>query len=128
MTWPEMAIESLDAAKKLKESGHARSALSRAYYSAYALLTGELQRTKHTVSVGIRPNPSHEQLAKLAKANLDRTRYDEQARLRLARGLRKLKQLRIAADYDPESSLTVDDAVIALRELNQMHRKVVGQR
>ncbi len=127
MTWSEMATDNLEAAKALKDSGSIRSALSRAYYSAYALLTGELQRGGQTISIGPRPNPAHEQLVTLARHNLDTSRYDERSRLQVARGLRVLRQLRTAADYDPESVLTVDDAVIALRHLSRMHRTLGGE-
>src|SRR5687768_7294946 len=103
-TWTEMAKDSLEAAKELKEIGRIRSSLSRAYYSAYALITEELLRSGYTVSTGRYPNPAHEQLATMAKFNLDPARFSEQSRRQIGHGLRTLRQLRTAADYDPESS------------------------
>jgi uncharacterized protein (UPF0332 family) len=117
--WLDISTDSLEAAKDLKESGRVRSSLSRAYYSAYALVTGELQRTGHNVAAGDRPNPAHEQLITMAKHNLV---VDAGVRLRVAGMLRMLRQLRTAADYDPQATLAVEDAVFALKELSRLHR------
>jgi hypothetical protein len=120
--WRDIAVDSLEAAKELKESGRVRSSLSRAYYSAYALITGELQGAGHTVSAGDRANPAHEQLVVMARNNLDGAQFDAAVRSRIASGLRSLRQLRVAADYDPESTLSAEDALFAVRELSRIHR------
>jgi len=103
-----MAWDSLAAAKGLRADGRVRSCLSRAYYSAYAAVTAELPRA--SIGGEGRSNPTHLQLAKMAKHNLDPSRFGEPVRREVARRLRRLQSLRIAADYDPEGSLNASDA------------------
>ncbi len=63
MTWTAMARENLVAAKSLSADARWRSAVSRAYYAAYCVVTGELAGRANFPRG--RQNPSHDQLPKL---------------------------------------------------------------
>lgn len=121
-SWADMALDSLAAAKGLRAGGHVRSCLSRAYYSAYAAVTAELPRD--SIGSAGRSNPTHLQLAKMAKHNLDPARFGEPVRRDVARRLRRLQSLRIAADYDPEGSLDVSDAAESVMNAEWIVRTV----
>jgi hypothetical protein len=69
MTWAEMSQDALRAAQRLLVDGHGRSATSRAYYAAYAALTGELARRRTRFARGWN-NPTHDQLFALVQSNL----------------------------------------------------------
>lgn len=114
--WSAMGRESLAAAKRLMDAGHVRSCLSRAYYSAYATVTGAMMSQGMTVSIGERPNPSHEQLPMLLRHNLDRRRFDDRTRRDLSQRLRTLRRFRIVADYGPQEFLDRTHALACLRD------------
>ncbi len=121
--WDVLARDSRRAAELLKEAGCIRSCLSRAYYSAYAVVTWRLLLDGHTVSSGDYPNPGHEQLLQLARNNLPKVlRYE------VERCLKRLRAFRLAADYDESGNWSEQDAVIALQLLNKINRLVTGDR
>ncbi len=124
-TWADMAGESLDGAKLLNEHQRDRSAINRAYFSAYSALSGELTKAGVQGAAG-RPNPSHAQLAMLARHNLDHDRYNETSRRRIASSVRLLLALRVAADYDPASGVGQEEAVLALREAGAIRKAVAS--
>lgn len=123
-TWDTMGSDSLEAAKELLKGGRHRSCLNRAYYAAYASITGRLIEGGTDTSVRGRPNPDHRQLAALAKHNLDRKRFDDQTRQRVSRNARTLFELRAAADYDPESSIEQQEALIAVRLASEVRKRL----
>lgn len=126
--WDAMGEDSLNAAKLLLDSGYARSSMSRAYYSAYCTLSGELARAGTTISAMDRPNPGHEQLMTLVANNLDPARFSAEQRRRMSRRFRNLLRLRVMADYDAENGVADTDALIAVREASAVRRDVWRRR
>lgn len=114
-TWSDIAQENLAAAKQLHGAEHVRSCLNRAYYCAYAHLTGVLVDAGHTVSSGNRANPGHQQLIELTRHNLPRG-----VGAGVVRMLRRLVSFRLAADYDPESQLSQTESLEALRSASKI--------
>lgn len=125
-TWMDMAADSLEAAKQLQQSGHARSSLSRAYYSVYAAITGVLQSDRQTIGQGIRQNPGHEQLVGMAFSNLNKSRYPEPIRRRIAREVRGLYRMRVEADYIPGRSPSDSDTRNALSSASWILKSLEG--
>lgn len=109
-TWSELAQDNLNAAKALHKDGFVRSCMNRAFYSAYAGITGALHSSGFTVSSDERPNPSHHQLQVMARNNLD-----EKIRKTVSRDLNRLLAFRVVADYDPMSSLEAQDSLMAVQ-------------
>ncbi len=118
--WADIANDSLAAAKELKESGRVRSCLSRAYYSAYAGVTGELVSCLGSIGPNGRENPGHEQVVKMVKHNLNPERFSLKQRQELGRCFKRLLSFRIEADYDPSSSLDEQDAVLSLKHASRV--------
>ncbi len=110
-----MAEENLRAAKSLKDSGYLRSAINRAYYSAYASTTGALEQGGTSLGAADRPNPGHEQLSKLIRHNLEPKRLSDVQRRDLARRFRDLRRLRVMSDYDPSSYISPREALLCVR-------------
>jgi hypothetical protein len=116
MGWFEMSRENLLAARLAHHHGYARSAVSRAYFSAYAALAGVFEAAGTVQFRYHGANPGHRQLLALTANNLDRKRYAPQVRRNVKQSLRILQSLRINADYNPDSvSITNDDALICVR-------------
>lgn len=119
-TWLELAKQNLDAAKQLHDTSQVRSCLNRAYYCAYAQITGVLVGAGQTVSSKGRSNPGHEQLLQLARHNLA-----TEVRSGVTRRLRRLRSFRLAADYDPESELSSAESLEAVQAASEI-LKVTG--
>ena len=96
------------AAKVLLDKAFHRSAVSRAYYAAYAALTGVLEQQGADFTHG-GANPSHDQLLALTAHNLDPARYGKGLRRQLKRAAAALQATRINADYNPRG--TIDRAI-----------------
>ena len=115
--WRQMATESFSAATRLVGRGQSgadqassdegpcwRSAISRAYYAAYARIVAGLLRCG--VTMPAKGNPSHLSLPVLVLNNL--TTLDRGPRSQLSGVIVTLYKLRIAADYQPRA--VVDQA------------------
>jgi len=100
-TWEDVGVNSFRAAVELFDAGGSRyrSAVSRFYYAAFALLTHELSRRGAPFHAG-RETPSHAELPRLIEAHLNQ--FSEQRRANLARTVAELYRDRLAADYSRE--------------------------
>lgn len=111
-----MSRDSLLAAKLAHRHGHARSAVSRAYFSVYAALAGIFEGTGNVDFHYGGQNPGHRQLLALTANNLDPKRYAEHVRRNVKQSLRILQASRTNADYNPDrTSVTEEDALICVR-------------
>lgn len=113
-TWRDIATENEQAAKELLRAGRYRSAVSRAYYSAYAMVTHRL------VSSGAVPkrdtqNPSHRALPMMVEGNL--AGLSDWHRRDLKSATRRLYEARLDADYRPG---VVVDRAVAVRSLSEL--------
>ena len=97
-TWEDVGVDSSRAGVELFDAGGSRyrSAVSRFYYAAFALLTHELSRRGAPFHAG-RETPSHAELPRLVEAYL--TQFGEQRRANIARTLATLYRDRLDADY-----------------------------
>lgn len=116
MSWFDMNRDSFQAARLVQKHRHWRSAVSRAYFAAYAAITGVLEQAG---AVDFRfggRNRGHRQLLALAANNLDVRVYGPQTRKRIKRSLNILQTQRVNADdNDDQEAITNDDVVISLR-------------
>ena len=96
-TWLDVARENRKAATVLSRGCHYRSAVSRAYYAAYARTTHALAGIGVTMPGG-RVGPHHQSLPQMVKSNLGKPE--------LSSILARLYVMRCLADYAP--SKTVD--------------------
>jgi uncharacterized protein (UPF0332 family) len=100
--WHELAQDSLAAAGELTRSGRHRSAVSRAYYAAFAAATMRL----HSAGVPFPADwdgPAHRDLPRLIEMNLPRP--DLGKRRKLKQLVQNLYNTRISADYKPGHSI-----------------------
>lgn len=119
-----MSRDSLKAAKIANDEGFFRTAISRAYYSAYAALAGEFVDYGNIDFKYGGNNPGHQQIIALVANNLNPRQYSEFARREIKTGLRTLQAMRINADYNPEQlTSTAEGSLIALRNATSiLHR------
>jgi uncharacterized protein (UPF0332 family) len=123
-TWQELAIDCLNASKRLTVYGHWRSSVNRSYYTAYCAVTSELAARGIRFARGWN-NPTHEQLPNLITHNLT---LPVGVRRRLRKILRILRYAREDSDYRP--GITIDrtvalncirDAMVVLKALGIQH-------
>lgn len=112
-------MDSYGAAVELKLAGRRRSAVSRAYFAAFSLVSGCL-REGGMAMPGKREGPSHGKLPELVESNL--TMLRAQDRHRVASRLRALYALRIAADYWPSSDLGDPEVMTAMYLMGDVFR------
>lgn len=118
--WEVMARDSLLASKVLFDKGHHRSAISRAYFSAYSAVTNELSSIKG-VKFGFEDNnPVHRKLPSLALHHLPERRFTMQERRNIKTQLSNLWKARIEADYGPRVNITKAAALDAVREASSV--------
>lgn len=122
MTWDELAAETLAAARKLNDDGHARSSISRSYFAAYAKFTAVFVGHGGFQFTHGGHNPSHDQLHVLIRNNLPAQRSGKRDRRRLAKLFSGLQKARIDADYAPERTVTSGDSMDALRDVSVAFR------
>lgn len=98
-TWEDVGVDSFRAAVELFDAGGSRyrSAVSRFYYAAFALLTHELSRRGGAPFHAGRETPSHAELPRLIEAHL--IQFGEERRANLARTVAELYRDRLDADY-----------------------------
>ena len=116
VSWTDMARGSHRAAQLLV-ADDPRSSVSRSYYAAYSAVTAAL------LAVGVRfrhgwRNPTHDEVPALVMARL--TSVSPRIRTRLARGIRRLRKMRVEADYDPAALIDGELARNAFREAGRI--------
>lgn len=122
-SWLDISVDSAKAAQELSDSGRYRSSVSRAYYSAYALITGIVARKDRTYSRGWR-NPSHTQMIDLLE-EIGRKNNWKPSRLYACQAhLRALYNGRLDADYRPGLTVAEGQALTALGSLNFLMKKL----
>jgi uncharacterized protein (UPF0332 family) len=126
-TWEDIALDSFLASKGLLEAGRWRSCASRAYYAAYSAVTGSLATSGVSIGSGGKPNPSHEQLPRLALHNLDGARHGPDARRTISKRLRTLRMARQRADYGPEELIDRALARDCVRQAAAIFRDLEGE-
>lgn len=111
-TWEEMAQASLRSAQMLRNQGDdqlCRSAISRAYYAAYAAVTAKLPRTSFPKG---RQNPSHNQLPALSKGP---NNIPPHKKAQIRHDMRVLRTWREDADYRRSKPIGTTEARDAMR-------------
>lgn len=96
-TWHDMGERNQQAARQLTRSQQYRSALSRAYYAAFAFVTEKLAAANVHFGVG-RSSPAHRDLRHLVAASLAQHWAAAQAQ-EVDRALADLYKQRLNADY-----------------------------
>jgi uncharacterized protein (UPF0332 family) len=115
--WADISLDSKRAAFELSGDGRYRSALSRAYYAAFAAITQRL------VDSGMNfprdwEGPTHEQMtAGWIVANNLKSSVEVADRGRLIAILPSLYKLRLIADYRPSMLVSQDDVKLALGDM-----------
>lgn len=118
-TWRDIATENEEAAKELLRAGRFRSAVSRAYYAAYAIVTGKLVEAGAVPKTG-ESNPSHKALPLMVEGNLPGLSAWERRDLKST--TRRLYSTRIDADYRSTTDVDRGTAVQSLSDLGRAVR------
>ena len=113
-TWVEMSIDAYKAASALR-STHERSAISRAYYAAYAAVTNELKKVPSLTLDYEDNNPRHSKLPKYVQHGFSELDHDPQTVQEIKRNLKDLMRDRIRADYMPGETMDPHDGMTCLR-------------
>jgi len=119
--WRLSAREAMDAARALTAERW-RAMANRLYYAMYAETHARL------IAAGLRPRRAlgtwrHEELPKLVRKHLGKPLGKDKA-ARWSRALRNARQLREAADYQPQSTV---DASTLVRAMNRVSEFVGGE-
>ena len=101
------------------DGGFFRSSISRAYYAAYCVLTGALERHQESFRHA-QNNPGHEQLLKLTANNLDTRLFSADVRRELRRAVGELQAGREVADYIPRQPVGRDRALRMVRQASKV--------
>jgi uncharacterized protein (UPF0332 family) len=109
-TWREVANDNYGAASELVNRERWRSAISRAYYAAFALVAGALKR-KGVAMPRDWEGPAHVKMAALVCDHLTELR---DVRWRVFHCVRRLYALRLDADYRPSLASNNGEARSAL--------------
>jgi uncharacterized protein (UPF0332 family) len=120
MNWSTMARDNLVAAKSLLADARWRSAVSRAYYAAYSVVTGRLEG-RASFPHG-RQNPRHDNLPKLILNYLSDVHLADRRKVKTAAF--RLYRKRIAADYRPHEEIGAEEARVAVRDASFVLRTV----
>jgi uncharacterized protein (UPF0332 family) len=118
-TWSDTAQENFEAASALRADRRWRSSASRAYYAAFALLTGRLIEGGQSPRRGFGTWP-HEQLPLMVEKHL----LSGAAASNVAYAVRRLYRLRLLADYQPLTSFDRSTAFEATGLMSQVFRQV----
>jgi uncharacterized protein (UPF0332 family) len=112
MTWDDMAIDLLQAAKMLLVD-HPRSAASRAYYAAHIALAKQLQANGFVPGAGQSTHPHLRQVALIDRflSHMGQKRVAE-----LRRVFRRLYSRRIDADYVRRVTFDYQTALESVRD------------
>lgn len=117
--WESIAKDNLIAAKALVLDSRWRSAVSRAYYSAYAAITSRLIDVNFSYG---REGPGHDVLPKLVMTYLSVMKVYE--RRQVATAALRLYRQRIVADYRSSESVGEKDARAAVRDAQWLQKVV----
>ncbi|MCA9411398.1 MAG: HEPN domain-containing protein [Candidatus Omnitrophica bacterium] len=109
-----MSLESLRSSKDLRDNGYWRSSVSRAYYAAYAAITGSLGTQSFPRGWN---NPSH---AGLPNQISNEGSLPESVRRKLKRNIRILRNMREDADYRPQRVVGKNEAIDALHNSSEI--------
>jgi len=118
-SWLDLARESRRAALYLVGEDCPRSAVSRAYYAAYARISHELLALGVSMPPG-RNGPSHSKLRVLILDALSRRIPDRGRRAAISDWVGRLYALRVGADYMKDASFEPREA----REAASLMRKI----
>ncbi len=122
MSWKEISRENLVAAKSLSQHSRWRSAVSRAYYAAYAAVAGALEG-KADFPDG-RHGPSHDRLPQLVMTYVTDLRFYE--RTKVVKAARRLYRQRISADYVPPDKVESEETRIAVQDATMILRSIAN--
>lgn len=115
--WQAISLNSRKAAQRLLEVECYRSSISRAYYAAYAAVTGELIRQGITLAHHGN-NPSHGGLPSHILNNLNTLPMT--TRFYVNKAIRRLYVVRVAADYVAAANADRAAATNAIRDLGRI--------
>ena len=115
MEWHEIASDSLQAARQA-QAGHARSAVSRAYYAFHAALTNVLINAGYAPAEN-RQTPPHNAQARLIGVHLSDRGPGFVRDLRAIH--RRLYAARLDADYNRRVSVNSEVSLQALRDAHR---------
>ena len=111
MIWPDIARDSLEAAKLLHDVGHHRSAVSRAYYAAFSAVVARLPAGR---------SPPHRDMPLLIDRHLAELPVWKRKWLKSL--IRGLYRLRLDADYSPPAPIATAASRDALRDGSTLMR------
>ena len=111
LSWDEIGLNSRRAAQVLKD-GHARSSVSRAYYSAFYVVNERLLR--HASPPAHYETHRHQQIPDLIEAHL--LKRNAKARRALRTTVVRLYKARLDADYKRRPTMNQAVALDALRD------------
>ncbi len=119
VSWNDLAQENFEAASLLRERKLWRPCVSRAYYAAYAEVTGRL------VELGLTPREhmgtwSHDAIPDMIRWHLMKS--SRAAAENMAIGMTRLYALRVIADYDPLWAVGDRESYTAMGLMNQVFR------
>jgi uncharacterized protein (UPF0332 family) len=116
VTWDELAIDLLQAAKRTLDS-HPRSSASRSYYAAHIALAKSLELNGFVSSPGY-STQQHKRQAKLIRQHL--THLGAVGMKRLIQALSRLYARRIDSDYVRRVTIDRDIALESLRDASSV--------
>lgn len=116
--WREMATDSFAAVGELVENGRWRSAVSRAYYAAYARVVADL--LDRGLSFGPRGNPTHRSLPQLVLHNMPT--LNANSRATVCNAIDGLFRQRLVADYSGDSLVDPSAARGSITMMSQVFR------
>lgn len=117
--WESIAKDNLIAAKALVLDSRWRSAVSRAYYSAYAAITSRLSDAEFPDD---REGPGHDMLPRLVMTYLSLMKVYE--RRQIATVAFRLYRQRLVADYRRTETVGERDARAAVRDAQWLQKMV----
>jgi uncharacterized protein (UPF0332 family) len=120
-TWEQMSTSCLKATEALARLRNRRSAISRAYYAAFAAVTGEIRKRTHEFPKGYE-HPPHPQLGRYVKRHLTHMTHPDRDDLRDA--LLRLYEARLDADYRHQTDPTDADVRSAMADAVYVRQSV----
>jgi uncharacterized protein (UPF0332 family) len=122
MSWAEIGKDSLAAAKEIKH--RSRSCLSRAYFAAFAAVTQALIDSKGVSFPVGREGPRHADILDLIKNHLGKQLGHTKIKA-IITAMRRLRQIRILADYRASRNFKQTDVLSALRDATMVFKELL---
>jgi uncharacterized protein (UPF0332 family) len=119
-TWRSLSKDSWQSAKLLLKEKHARSAISRAYYSAYSAVANVMVE-RGVVFPHDWNNPGHDQLIPWVSGQRN---WSRKRRRILLKSLRRIRKAREDADYRPGLSIDIEEAIQSLKDARVIRNAV----